>query len=122
MGLRALEEVTKEPGDLLAWKGPRPTLDSGLLTLPLEVPRRSQKEESGQRGRISRGCKMGGRGSAWPDSRLGGVERLAVTVTQVSVGSQGQPAGRSPDQQEQASQLQLSPQLSSLLGMQEVLL
>ena len=89
---------------------PAPTLDSGLVTLSW---RRSPKEKEArrrnhrQRGEESQeAVRWAGRGSAfslsrpaWPDSRLGGVEWLAVTVTQVSVGSQGQPAGRSPDQQ-----------------------
>lgn len=81
---------------------------------------------AGITGKVMNNPKAGrqaGRGSAsslsrtaLPDSRLGGVRRLALTVTQVSVGSQGSLLGGAQTDR-QAGQLQSSPQLSSLLGM-----
>lgn len=68
----------------------------------------NQKSGRGSTSSLSR--------TALPDSRLGGVRRLAVTVTQVSVGSQGSLLGGAQTDR-QAGQLQSSPQLSSLLGM-----
>lgn len=107
---------------------PTPTVNSGLMTLQVPKRKRRQVEESqAERGKISEAVGQAGKGStsslsrtALLDSRQGGVGWLAVSMTQVSVGSQGQPSGRSPDRQ--AGQLQLSPQLSSLLGMQRPLL
>lgn len=86
---------------------PTPILNSGLGALEGGVPaKKTPKGAITGRRRISEVLRWAGRGSACSfsrttltDSRLGGVGRLAVTVTQVSVGSQGQPAGRSPDRQ-----------------------
>lgn len=86
---------------------PSPILNSGLVALEGGVPeKKTPKGAVTGRRRISEVIRWAGKGSAFsfsrttlPDSSLGGVGRLAVTVTQVSVGSQGQPAGRSPDRQ-----------------------
>lgn len=86
---------------------PTPTVNSGLMTLQVPKRKRRQEEESqAERGKISEAVGQAGKGStsslsrtALLDSRQGGVGWLAVSVTQVSVGSQGQPAGRSPDRQ-----------------------
>lgn len=51
---------------------------------------------------------------------LGGVRRLAMAVTQVSVGSQGSLLGGAQTDR-RAGQMQSSPQLSPLLGMEEAL-
>lgn len=86
---------------------PIPILNSQLVTQGGVPTKKTPKGTiRGRQGKNLRGPKIGRERlrlsfsrTTLPDSRLGGVGRLAVTVTQVSVGSQGQPAGRSPDRQ-----------------------
>lgn len=107
IGLRSFRFPSEQGGDPISQleMDSTPVLDSQLV-MQEGVPTKKIPKGTiigGQRKNL-RGRRWVGRGSTssfsrttLPDSRLGGVGRLALTVTQVSVGSQGQPAGRSPD-------------------------